>query len=305
MISSPWFRAARLQLHTIGFTPLLLGSIAAFHEQGEFGWTRFLLAVLIGLLVHLVTALANDLADTRTDARNTSRSIFSGGSGVIVEGLLTRSALMNAASWAAVMSFVLAGVLVVLCGVHWGVFLFLGFGLASGVGYSLPPLQISYRGGGEFLVLFTYSFALVWTGYFVQAGPVHSPLPWILSVPIGFAVFSLITITQFPDQDADREAQKRSLVILLGEKRTLALVAAGIILSMLSGLAVVAAGIVPVLAGGLFLLCLPLAYDALRTIFQGETGAAMHARLCRDTIMLTLGLGLAPVCGLMLNHWLA
>lgn len=304
MFHSAWFRAARLQLHTIGFTPLLLGSVAAFYETGRFSWGRFVLAVLIGLLIHLVTAFVNDVADIRTDENNPSRTVFSGGSGVIVEGLLSPAALIKAAYGAAISAMVLTGALVVLLGVHWGIFLFVGWGLLSGAGYSLPPLRISYRGGGEFLVLVTYSFPLVWAGYFVQAGPVRTSLPWMLSLPIAFAVFSLITATQFPDQDADRQAKKRSLVILLGEERTQAIVAAGVMLSMLSALAVLAAGAVPALAGGLSLLGLPLAYDSLRTIIRGKPGPAMYERLCRDTIMLTLGLGLAPACGLLLDHWL-
>ena len=91
MIHSPWLRATRLQLHTIGFTPLLLGNIAAWHEHGYFSWPRFGLSVLIGLLIHLVTAFVNDVADIRTDKANRSRTPFSGGSGVVVDGELSRS----------------------------------------------------------------------------------------------------------------------------------------------------------------------------------------------------------------------
>ena len=176
-------------------------------------------------------------------------------------------------------------------------------GPLSGAGYSLAPLRISYRGGGEFLVLQAYSFSLVWAGYFVQAGPMHSLLPWMLSLPIAFSMFSLITITQFPDLQADRKAGKRSLVILIGEKHALAVVAAAVIFSVLSAVWIIATGAVPALAAVFYLLCLPLAYDALRTILRAETGATMYDRLCRDTIMLTLGFGLAPACGLILTRW--
>jgi 1,4-dihydroxy-2-naphthoate octaprenyltransferase len=305
MLLSPWFRAARLQLHTIGITPLLLGSVAAFYETGEFGWMRFIVAEIIGLMIHLVTAFGNDVVDIETDEQNTSRSAFSGGSGVIVEGKLTRAQLRNAATAAAICAVLLTGVLVFFFGVHWAIFLFMGWGLLSGAGYSLPPLRISYRGGGEFLVMLTYSLPLVWAGYIVQTGPVPSILPWMLSAPIAFAVFSLITITQFPDQVADRIAKKRSLVILLGEQRTLNLVATGIILSMLGVVALFFVKSLPAWAGGLSLLCLPFALDSLWTIFRHETGEAAWIRLCRDTIMLTLGLGLAPTCGMLLGHWLA
>ena len=216
MIHSPWVRAARLQLHTIGFTPLLLGNIAAWCEHGHFSWPRFILSLLIGLLIHLITAFVNDVADIQTDEANLSRTPFSGGSGVVVEGQLSRSDLIKGARGAALSAIILAGLMIFGLHVHWGILLFVGWGIVSAAEYSLPPVKLSYRGGGEFLVLVTYSVALVWAGYFVQAGPAYSSLVWALSTPIGFAVFSLITITQFPDLEADRKAGKRSLVIVFG-----------------------------------------------------------------------------------------
>jgi len=265
---------------------------------------RFFLSALIGFLMHLVTALFNDVADVQADESNAFRSLFSGGSGVIVEGRLLRSDLVKAASWAVFLSVVVTAAMVFLLQVHWGIFLFLGWGMISSLGYSLPPLKISYRGGGEFLVLLTYSIALVWTGYFVQAGPVHTLLPWFLSMPIGFAVFSLITITQFPDRDADRKAQKRSLVILLGERTTLGIIAIAIILSILSVFVFLLTGSVPVWTGALSLLCVPLAYALLKTIFSHDKGLAMYARLSQGTLMLTLWLAVAPAFGLFLDYWL-
>lgn len=304
MILSAWFRAARLQLHTIGFTPLLLGNIVAWYEHGHMSWARFFLSALIGFLMHLVTTFVNDAADVQTDESNTFRSLFSGGSGVIVEGRLLRSHLVKGASWAVILSIILTSAIVFLLHVHWGIFLFLGWGMISSIGYSLPPFKISYRGGGEFLVMVTYSIALVWTGYFVQAGPIYTPLPWFLSIPIGFAVFSLITITQFPDQDADRKAKKRSLVILFGERITLNIIAVAIILSILSVFISLLTGSVPVWAGALSLLCLPLAYALLRIILYHDKGMTMYARLSQGTLMLTLWLGLAPALGLFLDYWL-
>jgi 1,4-dihydroxy-2-naphthoate octaprenyltransferase len=88
-------------LHTIGITPLLLGNVAAWYEHGYFIWPRFILVFLIGLLFHLVTAFVNDVTDIRTDEGNLSRTPFSGGSGIVVEGQLSRSDLIKGASWAA------------------------------------------------------------------------------------------------------------------------------------------------------------------------------------------------------------
>ncbi len=305
MIRSPWVRAARLQLHTIGFAPLLLGNIAAWYEHGYFSWPRFALSFLIGLMIHLVTAFVNDVADIHTDEVNLSRTPFSGGSGVVVEGQLSRSDLIRAAGWAAFLAVALTGLMIFGLHVHWGILLFVGWGIISATGYSLPPVKLSYRGGGEFLVLVTYSIALVWAGYFVQAGPAYSPLVWVLSAPVGFAVFSLITITQFPDLDADRKAGKRSLVIVFGVKATLRIVSVAVALSLFSVMVFLLTGAIPVWPGALSLLALPLGYRLLKRMFRhDDEGIALYTELSQGTLILTLWLGLAPALGLILDRWL-
>jgi 1,4-dihydroxy-2-naphthoate polyprenyltransferase len=306
VIRSPWVRAARLQLHTIGFTPLLLGNIAAWYGHGYFSWPRCILAFLIGLTIHLVTAFVNDAADVRTDEANLSRTPFSGGSGVVVEGELSRSQLLTGAGWMVFLSMALTVLMIFALHVHGAILLFVGWGIMSAIGYSLPPLKLSYRGGGEFLVLVTYSVALVWAGYFVQAGPAYSPLIWVLSAPIGFAVFSLIVITQFPDLDADRKAGKRSLVIMLGVKRTLRIVSLAVVLSVLSVMVFLLTGAIPVWAGALSLFCLPLAYRLLKMMLRHDgEGIALYTKLSQGTLILTLWYGLAPALGLILDRWQA
>jgi 1,4-dihydroxy-2-naphthoate octaprenyltransferase len=283
----------------------LLGNIAAWYEQGYFSWPRFILSFLIGLLIHLVTAFANDVADIRTDEANLSRTSFSGGSGVVVEGHLSRADLIKGTLWAAFLTIILTGVMIFGLHVHWGILLFVGWGMMSATEYSLPPLKLSYRGGGEFLVMVTYSVALVWAGYFVQAGPAYSPLVWVLGTPIGFAVFSLIAITQFPDLDADRKANKRSLVIVFGVEQTLRIVSLAVALSMLSVMVFLLTGTIPVWAGALSLLSLPLGYRLLKTMFRhDELGMALYIKLSQGTLILTLWLGLAPALGLILDRWL-
>lgn len=306
MIFSYWIRAARLQLHTIGFTPLLLGSVAAWYIQGHFSGPKFVLALLIGLMIHLTTAFVNDVADIQTDDANDSRTPFSGGSGVLVEGKLSRSELIKGASWAAFLAIILTFVTIFGMHVHWGIIFFVGWGLASATEYSLPPVKLSYRGGGEFLVLVTYSIALLWAGYFVQAGPIFSPLIGALSIPIGFAVFALITITQFPDLAADRKAGKHSLVIVFGIEKTLLIISLAVILSMLSVVIFLLAGLLPIPAGLLSLFALPLVLLVLKDIFRPTVrGNVLYTKLSQETLILTLWLGIAPTIGLVLDRMLS
>ncbi|MEN6624513.1 MAG: prenyltransferase [Smithella sp.] len=307
IFSSSWLRAARLQLYTISFTPLLLGNIAAWYMHGHFSWPRFVLAFLIGLMIHLTTAFVNDVADIQTDEINDFRTPFSGGSGVLVEGKLSRSELINGASGAAFLAIIFTFITIFGLQVHWGILFFVVWGIVSATEYSLPPLKLSYRGGGEFLVLITYSLALLWAGYFMQTGrPAFSPLIWILSIPIGFAVFALITITQFPDLAADRKAGKRSLVLMLGIEKTLRIISLAVTLSMLSILIFFFAGALPIPACILSLFALPLVYLILKDIFHPvDQGNVLYTKLCQKTLILTLWLGIAPAIGLILDRLLS
>ena len=297
-----WLKAARLQLHTIGLAPLLLGSAIAWYETSHFDWALLLLAVLAGFSIHLVTAFVNDAADVATDAHNRLRTPFSGGSGVIVDGLLSRSRMLTAAGLAALSSFLPASAMVFLLHAHWGVFLFVAAGLISGAGYSLPPLKVSYRGGGELLVLVAVAVGLVWAGYFVQAGPSQTPLLWLLSAPVGLAVFSLITVTQFPDRDADRKAGKRSLVIILGERKTLLLIASAVALSGIAAAAALPVEAAPAWTGVLSVLGLPPALALAGAALKREPGPDLFDRLSRGTLMLTLWFSLGPSAGLVLDR---
>lgn len=301
----PWLQAARLPLYTIGITPLLAGNAVAWYEHGYFSWLRLVLSILIGFLIHLITAFVNDVADIHTDRENSSRTPFSGGSGVVVDGELTRSDLIQGASLAAILTIVLTCLMIFGLQVHWGILLFVGWGMLSATQYSLAPVRLAYRGGGEFLVLITYSIALVWAGYFVQAGPSTSALIWWLSAPIGFAVFSLIAITQFPDMNADRKAGKRSLVIMFGVKQTLRIVSVAIILSVVSVAVFLLADLIPRRVGVISLLCLPLVYHLLNMIIRpAQQGITLYTNISRGALILTLWFGLAPVLVLILDRWL-
>jgi 1,4-dihydroxy-2-naphthoate polyprenyltransferase len=57
-------------------------------------------------------------------------------------------------------------------------------GIILGLGYTAPPLKLSYRGLGELVVGFTHSFYLLLCGYAFQTGTMGNPMPWLLSIPL-------------------------------------------------------------------------------------------------------------------------
>ena len=169
--------------------------------------------------VHGGTNLANDYIDhvTRDDWLNLTPTPFSGGSRVIQDGVLSPRA---------VFIYSLACFAVgIACGLYlWrvtpgNVVLWLGlFGVASGALYTALPVAIGYRGVGELFVGLNFGPVAVLGAHYVQAGHL-SPAALMASVPVGLLIAAVLYINEFPDYEADRQVNKKTLIVLLGPER--------------------------------------------------------------------------------------
>ena len=207
-----WLQAARLPSQMYIFWPLLLGQALAMGDG--FSWEVVIACHLYGLASQFYIVFANDVADMATDRRNFTFTLFSGGSRVLVEGLLSRRQLARAA--------VLCATLSALCGVFLGVrhgawlpLPLIVFGLALLWAYSYPPLRLSYRGGGEYLQMVGVGLVLPLIGYSAHAGTLDG-LPWQL-MPLMLALsLSCAMATALPDEPSDRADGKRTHAVRFG-----------------------------------------------------------------------------------------
>ncbi len=212
-----WIRASRLPSQTYIAFPILLGQMAALRLTGSIDWTAFALAQLFGLFDQLYIVYANDWADVDTDRENSTYNIFSGGSRVIVEGLLTRRALGIAAIVMATLALATGAGLWMITGTVTPLAL-IAVGLVLLHGYSYPPLRMSYRGGGETLQMIGVGGVLPLVGYTAQTGSL-SGFPWmLLAVTLPISLGCAIA-TGLPDAPSDRLSRKRTVSVLLGTTR--------------------------------------------------------------------------------------
>lgn len=207
-----WVQAARLPSQMYIFWPLLLGQSLAM--GGGFSWEVVLACHFYGLVSQLYIVFANDVADMATDRRNFTFTLFSGGSRVLVDGLLTRRQLGSAAVLCAALS-ALTGVFL---GVRHGAWLPLPlilFGLALLWAYSYPPFRLSYRGGGEYLQMVGVGLVLPMIGFSAHAGTLAG-LPWAV-MPLMLALsLSCALATALPDEPSDRADGKRTHAVRFG-----------------------------------------------------------------------------------------
>ncbi len=227
--------------------PYLLGAVFAWRE----GATLHLGLLVVGWLgvvsAQLMTQYANEFCDAEVDSREsfdrqanravTTRTPFSGGSGVLGQGIYAR--------WVAL------GAGLVWLGIAIGVAIFLHLGLGAGRGvyalfalgilvgwfYSSPPVALAPRGLGEFATAGVVAFLVPVTGHFLQTGRI-SAVPIAACLPFALLVFAMMLMVHMPDHDADRRWGKRTLVVRLGQPRAAALYVAILPLGYLASLGV-------------------------------------------------------------------
>ncbi len=215
-----WLRALRLQFYPMSWMAYTVGALAAPHRSG-FEAVAYGLGYLCLFAVEAATVLSNDYFDLATDRRNRFYSPFTGGSRVLVDGELSRREVRLGIAGALLLAALATGMLLAGASPAPAASVVGVVGLTGGLalGYTVPPLRLSYRGLGELDVGITHSAGVVLAGYVVQGGAWHAPLPWLLSVPLFLAVLPSIIMAGVPDREADAAAGKRTLAVWLGRRR--------------------------------------------------------------------------------------
>jgi 1,4-dihydroxy-2-naphthoate octaprenyltransferase len=151
-----------------------------------------------------------------SDRVNRHYGPFTGGARVLVEGRIAPADLRRGV-FMALGVFVAAGTL--LCGMtSWPMAPFLAVNALLAMGYTVPPLKFCWRGLGEIDVALTHSFSALVCASMAQGESVTASFPWLIGLPMFFAVLPAIILSGVPDFDADRTSGKRSLAVLLSPR---------------------------------------------------------------------------------------
>lgn len=209
-----WLQASRPPAIVNLIFPLLLGQALAFENTGRWSWAVFVALALYAWFDQLYIVFWNDYADAGADRHNRDFNIFSGGSRVLPEGRLDARDLLRA-GWAALGLVMVVGIYLTLTFHRVLTLPLMIAGLALLWAYSMPPLRLNYRGGGELLQATGCALLLPLLGYYAQTGTLAG-FPGIVLLP--FFSYHLISAvaTTIPDVAADRQAGKHTLAVRLG-----------------------------------------------------------------------------------------
>lgn len=289
------FWATRPLFFTASILPVLAGTSLGYRASGRLDGWAFLLAVAAILCVHAGANVLNDVFDELRGAdRDNEERIFpyTGGSRFIQNEIMTVGQMRRWGFLLLALGMVFGIFLIGLKGI--GVLLFGLAGMVLGVFYSLPPVQLSYRGLGELAVGIGFGLLPVMGAAWLQSGELTGEA-LLLSLPLTFWVTAILLINEVPDCRADRAAGRRTLVVQLGMEKTRWLYILLHALALAAAIAAVAMGLLPVL-----FLTVP-ALLVLSAVYAAQGIGAAAARL-KGGIEFTLMIH--AVGGLWMTGWI-
>lgn len=286
-----WLKAVRAAYLPASVIPVFTGLALAWSVDRTLAPVAAAVTVLGVALAHMSADLFNDYFDYRhgTDQLSPMRGL-SGGTGVLVEGILEPEKVLEAAAVLLTAALASGVYLALTRGAE--VILLMGFGALTIVGYTSILQQ---KGLGE-TTLVAERVLTVLGSYYVQT---HSftPACYASGLALGITSAFVVYYAAFPDYAADKATGKKTLVVLLGEGRAKrfspVLPAAAYAVIALSA----ATHLLPIYSLALFGLT-PLAYAAIQELEptrgsgaglgKGLRYSSLYARLFGVVLTLSL-----------------
>jgi 1,4-dihydroxy-2-naphthoate octaprenyltransferase len=297
-------RASRPQYLGASVAPVLVGSALGYAVAGSFDAGLFVLAVLAIMALHAGANVVNDYFDhlSRNDWVNQNPTPFSGGRQFIQKGILSPKATLLAGLGYLAIG---AGIGLVIVALSRSAFV-LGIGVAGVLGaffYTAGPFRLGYRGVGEIVIGFLFGILPVYGSYYLQARSIDV-LPLLPALIVAILIFLVILVNEFPDLPADRQVNKRTMVVVLGIPACVLVYRAALVASYLAAVAMLLHG-TTFFGGFFYLLTLPIALFALRAANPQDLATPGLYRANQLTILLHNVGSLTLAAGLLIPGLLA
>ena len=225
-----WLKELRAPFCMASAMPVIIGTAIAYKQTGDFNFVLSILALFATVSIHLGANIANDYFDhiSKNDWLNDNKTPFSGGSRMIQNNLLSpKEILIGSLTFLAIGACLGIGILIITKSLS---VLALGIiGIAGGFFYTAPPLKLGYRTAGEITIAFLFGILPVYGAYYIQTG-LWDFIPLLPSLLVAILIFLVIFANEFPDFQADKLVNKRTLVVTLGIKKAAMFYKAALIL---------------------------------------------------------------------------
>lgn len=208
-----WLRAVRIRFLLASIISVCLGLAINGWQNGTID-AGFAALTFVGVAaLHASVDLLNDYWDYKRQIdTDTQRTKFSGGTGVLPEGLLKPKQVYHAGLIMLITGSAIGGFFIFEKGIT--IAIILGFAIISIYFYST---RIVDSGLGEVFVAIKGAMIVLGT-YFVQSSHVMTE-PIIAGAVSGILSSTVLFVNSFPDHDSDKKHGRKTLVIILGKRK--------------------------------------------------------------------------------------
>ncbi|SKB05740.1 1,4-dihydroxy-2-naphthoate polyprenyltransferase [Aeromicrobium choanae] len=286
-----WIEGARLRTLPAAIAPVAVGTGAAAFDDGVVWWKAFV-ALGVSLALQIGVNYANDYSDgIKGTDENRVGPLRLVGSGLVAPAKVKAVALAFLALGAA-----LGLVLAATSG--WWLIAVGALAILAAWGYTGGSKPYGYRALGEVSVFLFFGLVAVLGTTYVQLGTIND-VSVAGAIGVGALACAILVANNLRDIPTDTETGKRTLAVVLGDRRTRWLYAALVMTAFVLVVAWCATATPWVL---LAWLGIPLAARSVAAVRSGASGPALIPVL-KDTgiaelvyaIGLTVGLFIGPV----------
>jgi 1,4-dihydroxy-2-naphthoate polyprenyltransferase len=285
-----WLAGARPRTLPAAVSPVLAGTgVAAYGDEAV--WWKAALALVVSLALQVGVNYANDYSDgvrgTDADRVGPMRLV---GSGAATPGAVKRAAFV---------AFGVAGVagLALAASTAWWLVVVGAASVAAAWFYTGGSKPYGYLGLGEVMVFVFFGLVAVVGTTYVQT-ETWEAAAWYAAVGVGALACAILVANNLRDIPTDTVAGKRTLAVVLGDRRTRLLY---VLLVVLAAAAVVAVAAVTTWCALVGLGFLVLAGPAARTVLGGAVGPGLIPVLQRtglaELLWAILVAGALVACG--------
>ena len=197
-----------------------LGVGIAHYLGSPVGWDIYLLGQAWVTMLQLGAHYLNEYYDAPGDLNNPNRTPFSGGSGAVGPGKLTRTTALLAAAGCLAVTASLTVLLINTQRLELPTILVMILCFLGAFFYSAPPVRLASTGYGELTTSILVANLVPAFAFLLQVGNLHR-LVAMTTFPLTALHLAMMLAFELPDYASDLKQEKRTLMVRLGWKTSM------------------------------------------------------------------------------------